>query len=463
MPRDNERQPFFVPGMYYEDGNGRMFYSSDGFTLERVSDDTSESSGGIDRRAVLLVLGSVGLTLCGVGVYAAKDLSETIKPGFKLPEFKSASDGIYLDITAEGMRDSEEEMNTVIARMPPEKNQLGELKYSLARRGSLLAVFAAYNRALTNNNNINTTTINTLFNSQGIFENGYNVNLNKAAKALNLTGLKNSDDYHNIPVDEKGLKFINTHLELGIPVFVELDEDIGYQNRYSYYGLINGVSRENNITYYTYLDPLSGQTVKIQESAFKIKAYRMFAFDQNVAHATLSGFISSLVEFIPRNYSVKPVTLVPPIDIPKPASGWDSLCGNFPQEITKWEDLIIKYSKMYNLRPELLAAIMVQESGGNPVIMSDSGAVGLMQVMPRDGIAAGFMCKNGPCFGDRPTISKLKDPDTNVEFAARYLASLIHTYGTEREALLHYGPSDMGYRYADIVLGHVNTYAGSCK
>jgi len=44
----------------------------------------------------------------------------------------------------------------------------------------------------------------------------------------------------------------------------------------------------------------------------------------------------------------------------------------------------------------LIAAVILQESGGDPSAYSSSGAVGLMQVMPRDGIAAEFMCVNGP-------------------------------------------------------------------
>lgn len=93
------------------------------------------------------------------------------------------------------------------------------------------------------------------------------------------------------------------------------------------------------------------------------------------------------------------------------------------------------------------------ESGGQPEVISYSGAVGLMQIMPRDGIAATFQCINGPCFANRPTIEELKDPAFNVDFGVKMLAGLIGKYGDLREGLKSYGPGDVGYWYADKVLG----------
>jgi len=77
-----------------------------------------------------------------------------------------------------------------------------------------------------------------------------------------------------------------------------------------------------------------------------------------------------------------------------------------------------------------------------------------MQVMPRDGKAAGFQCKNGPCFADRPSVAELSDPEYNLQYGVGMLADLVGHYGSVREALYHYGPSGVGYAgYADIVLG----------
>lgn len=132
--------------------------------------------------------------------------------------------------------------------------------------------------------------------------------------------------------------------------------------------------------------------------------------------------------------------------------------ARFPQSIRKWCDLITQHARMNNLEPDLLAALIWQESGGNPTAYSKSGAVGLMQVMPKDGIAASFQCKNGPCFKNRPSISELQDPEFNIQYGARMLSGLLARYGNIRDALLYYGPIDVGYYYADKVLGIYKNY-----
>ena len=130
----------------------------------------------------------------------------------------------------------------------------------------------------------------------------------------------------------------------------------------------------------------------------------------------------------------------------------------YPPEITQWCDLITKFSKRTGLDPDLIAALIWQESGGNPVAYSHSGAVGLMQVMPRDGLAASFMCQNGPCFVNRPSIAELQDPKFNVRYGTGMLAGLLGRYGNMRDALKYYGPKDVGYYYADKVLGIFESY-----
>jgi soluble lytic murein transglycosylase-like protein len=101
---------------------------------------------------------------------------------------------------------------------------------------------------------------------------------------------------------------------------------------------------------------------------------------------------------------------------------------------------------------------MLQESGGDPQAYSHSGAVGLMQVMPRDGIAATFNCTNGPCFASRPTIAELQDPEYNIAFGTRMLAGLSRKYGSFRDALRFYGPVGIEYSYADKVLAIYENY-----
>lgn len=130
----------------------------------------------------------------------------------------------------------------------------------------------------------------------------------------------------------------------------------------------------------------------------------------------------------------------------------------FPEQIRQWCDLITHYARKRGLPPDLVAALIWQESGGRPDAVSHSGAVGLMQVMPSDGVAAEFMCANGPCFTDRPASAKLLDPEFNISYGTRLLAAYLARSGDLREALKAYGPMNYGYYYADRVLALYQQY-----
>lgn len=134
------------------------------------------------------------------------------------------------------------------------------------------------------------------------------------------------------------------------------------------------------------------------------------------------------------------------------------LAQAYPASIRQWEPLIVSRSQQHGLDPNLVAALILQESGGNAQAYSVSGAVGLMQIMPRDGIASSFQCGDHACFQNRPSMSELQDAEFNIEYGVRYLSSLINKYGDVREALYHYGPMDVGYHYADTVLAIYRSY-----
>ncbi len=143
---------------------------------------------------------------------------------------------------------------------------------------------------------------------------------------------------------------------------------------------------------------------------------------------------------------VHPETLVKSIDSLE-------LAESYPPRVRQWYPLIEKSAQETGLPASLIAAVIFQESSGDPLAYSSSGAVGLMQVMPRDGLAAQFICANGPCFSDRPSIQALQDPAFNVYYGSQMLADLYKRHGSYREALFRYGPINMGYDYADLVLG----------
>ena len=133
----------------------------------------------------------------------------------------------------------------------------------------------------------------------------------------------------------------------------------------------------------------------------------------------------------------------------------------YPENVRQWCGMITKYANQANLPPDLIAGLIWYESGGNPQAYSRSGAVGLMQVMPRDGIAADFQCVNGPCFAKRPTIAELQDPEFNIQYGTGMLAGLYGRYQDMRAALMAYGPKDVGYTYADKLLAIYERYRGN--
>jgi soluble lytic murein transglycosylase-like protein len=179
-----------------------------------------------------------------------------------------------------------------------------------------------------------------------------------------------------------------------------------------------------------------------------------------VQKALFPGILASSLLLILLNYLVQPRATASATNMEtasKARSGQSQnkclLAGQYPAKVEQWCSLIEEQAVQHELDPLLIAAVMLVESGGQPEVISHSGAVGLMQVMPRDGIAATFQCINGPCFASRPTISELKDPKFNVEYGVRMLAGLVQRYGNTRDALKAYGPADVDYWYADKVLG----------
>lgn len=82
--------------------------------------------------------------------------------------------------------------------------------------------------------------------------------------------------------------------------------------------------------------------------------------------------------------------------------------------ITQWEDLIPHYAGQRGLDPDLVAAIIFEESLGLARRVSTAGAVGLMQVMPYE---AGFTW--------RPKINELLNPRVNLHWGTRTFSQIM--------------------------------------
>jgi soluble lytic murein transglycosylase len=99
----------------------------------------------------------------------------------------------------------------------------------------------------------------------------------------------------------------------------------------------------------------------------------------------------------------------------------------------EYQQVVRGHADNYRLAPELLAAVIYQESKFDPDARSASGAVGLMQLLPDT--AKGIALRTG---GNRFVVDDLLDPELNVRYGSWYLRHLLDKYGDERLALAAY-------------------------
>ena len=99
----------------------------------------------------------------------------------------------------------------------------------------------------------------------------------------------------------------------------------------------------------------------------------------------------------------------------------------------RYEEFIAGHSNNYGLQPELLAAVIYQESKFDADARSSSGAVGLMQLLPETG--QGIADRTG---GDEWRPQDLLEPELNIRYGSWYLRHLLDKYGDEELALAAY-------------------------
>ena len=98
-----------------------------------------------------------------------------------------------------------------------------------------------------------------------------------------------------------------------------------------------------------------------------------------------------------------------------------------------YQQIVRGHAHNYGLDPALLAAVIYQESKFRADARSDSGAIGLMQLLPDT--AKGIAVHTG---GTRFRVEDLYDPEINVRYGAWYLRHLMRKYGNEETALAAY-------------------------
>ena len=97
----------------------------------------------------------------------------------------------------------------------------------------------------------------------------------------------------------------------------------------------------------------------------------------------------------------------------------------------QYSDIINRQARNHNVDPDLIAAIIQQESGGNSRAVSQAGAQGLMQLMPKTAQGLG--------------VTNPLDPEQNIAGGTKYIAQMLKRYnGNIEKALWAYnaGPGN---------------------
>ena len=89
----------------------------------------------------------------------------------------------------------------------------------------------------------------------------------------------------------------------------------------------------------------------------------------------------------------------------------------------QWMPISEKAGAAWGVDPQLVTAIIAIESGGNPTVISKSGAVGLMQLKAS---TAGREVYRYMGWSGQPSTSELKNPERNISMGTAYLSIMEH-------------------------------------
>ena len=133
-----------------------------------------------------------------------------------------------------------------------------------------------------------------------------------------------------------------------------------------------------------------------------------------------------------------PQTTTVPTPLPLPRPRPSLLSVSWPPAILQWSEPISIASEIYSLDPDLIAAVIMMESGGNAEAHGGSGEYGLMQIMPYHACVSW-------------------EPIQNIDCGASILARLIERAGGSKSlGLAAYNAGETGRDRDGKGLGYAN-------
>jgi hypothetical protein len=99
---------------------------------------------------------------------------------------------------------------------------------------------------------------------------------------------------------------------------------------------------------------------------------------------------------------------------------------------TQIRPLVAQYARQYRLPPELILAVIEQESSFNPQAQSPKNAIGLMQLVPDEAGREAYRYTERRA--GTPTLQELQDPKTNIRLGSAYLRLLLDRHFDDIES-----------------------------
>lgn len=128
-----------------------------------------------------------------------------------------------------------------------------------------------------------------------------------------------------------------------------------------------------------------------------------------------------------------------------PGAGTATIPPGAPTDVRRWRDFAVDAGRRYAVSPQLVLAVIWQESYGNPSARGSAGEIGLMQLKDVAAIDVGF--RSAPWA-----------PEANIFVGTAYLALQTDRMGNVYDGLRAYNQGEggaragKGFSYADEVV-----------